>query len=519
MAIDSTHPHYVARLTEWQRCRDCYTGGDAVRARGATYLPMLSGQDSTEYAAYAARALFYNAFARTVSALTGVLFRRPSPPVAPASMSDHWADVTLGGQSLDLFALGAAADVFTVGRAGLMVDVMPGSTNGRPYWVSYAAENIIGWQGVRGPDGVPRPTRVVLKECTIDQAGDAYEVAESIRVLYMDGPRYAVQKYKHPRKADGSFDTTKWEADGGPVYPMRRGAAMSFIPFTFVNAASLLPDPARPPLLDLADVNLSHYRTSADLEHGRHFTALPTPYVTGYDGRGGALTIGSQKAWTIGSAEATVGMLEFSGAGLASLERALEQKERHMAVLGARMLESQKSGVEAEGTVRMRHAGDDATLRVVATTLGAAISRLMRWHVWWDGATKEPDDASIAYDLGVEFFSVRMTSADLAALVAAYQAGTMSFDTFYYNLQRGDVARPEVTAKQERHAIDAEDADGEDDPADATEVDDAEVDDDGDPGDEPADAPPPPKLGDNGRAAKEPPPDARSKKRPAIRQR
>ena len=31
-----------------------------------------------------------------------------------------------------------------------------------------------------------------------------------------------------------------------------------------------------PPLNDLADVNLSHYRGYADHKHGLHFTALPT---------------------------------------------------------------------------------------------------------------------------------------------------------------------------------------------------------------------------------------------------
>ena len=52
-----------------------------------------------------------------------------------------------------------------------------------------------------------------------------------------------------------------------------------------------------------------------------------------------------------------------------------------------------------------------------------------------------------------------MSSGDLQALVQAYQAGTMSFETLYFNLQRGDVARPDVDAKAERHAIDAEDGD------------------------------------------------------------
>lgn len=462
MAIDSAHPLHAARLPQWLRCRHCHDGSDAVKAAGATYLPVLSGQDSARYDAYRQRAMFYNAFARTVQALSGVLFRRPSPPMAPASLGDVWLDVTRAGQSLDLFAMSVADELFKVGRAGVLLDA---PERGDPYWVTYHAEDVLSWQAQRGADGVPVASRVVLREhVSMVDPKDPYVVVvtQQLRELYLTPtptPVYEQQLWRHPRRDDGSLDESKWVREGGPIRPTRRGAAMPFVPFVFLNATSLLAEPSRPPLLDLADVNLSHYRTSADLEHGRHFTALPTPWVTGYDGRTGVLTIGSEDAWAIANENAKVGMLEFTGAGLLSLERAMDQKERQMAVLGARLLEQQKAGVEAEGTLRMRHAGDDASLRLVSATLSAGISRAMRWHAWWLGAAKAPDEREIGYDLGVEFFSVRMSSGDLQALVQAYQAGTMSFETLYFNLQRGDVARPDVDAKAERHAIDAEDGD------------------------------------------------------------
>jgi hypothetical protein len=461
MAIDSLHPLAAARLSQWLRCRHCHDGSDAVKAAGATYLPVLSGQTADRYDAYKARAMFYNAFARTVQALTGVLFRRPSPPVAPAAVADVWQDVTRAGQSLDLFAMSVADELFKVGRAGILLDA---PAKGDPYWVTYHAEDVVSWSAQRGADGAPVATRVVVREAlTLPHPKDPYDVelTHQLRELYLTAdtatPLYEQQLWRHPVREDGVVDTTKWEKSGPPVQPLRRGQRLAFVPFVFLNATSLLADPTRPPLLDLADVNLSHYRTSADLEHGRHFTALPTPWITGYDGRAAAMTIGSEDAWAIGNENARVGMLEFTGAGLASLERAMDQKERQMAVLGARLLEMQKAGVEAEGTLRMRHAGDDATIRLVSATLSAGVSRVMRWHAWWLGAASTPDVRDISYDLGVEFFSVRMSSGDLQALVQAYQAGTISFDTLYFNLQRGDVARPDVDAKTERHAIDAED--------------------------------------------------------------
>lgn len=470
MPINTPHPEHDARRTAWARCRACFDGGDAVRAAGPEYLPMLGGQDSTTYEGYKKRATFYNAFARTVQALAGVLFRKPVTPVAPASLAKQWEDVTGGGTSLDLFALSAADELFKVGRAGLLVDAP--STGGDPYWCLYRAEDVISWDEQRVA-GVPTLRRVVLQESQLKPSGDdpyALELAPVIRELFLDARGlYTVQRWE-PRRAQGAdaASAPRWEKADPPIQPLRRGAPIPFIPFTFVNAANLLALPEKPPLLDLADLNLSHYRTSADLEHGRHFTALPTPYVIGYDGKSGSLRIGSETAWAIGNETAKVGMLEFTGAGLSSLERALDHKEREMAVLGARLLEGQKAGVEAEGTVRLRHAGDDATLRVVAASLSAAVTRAMRWHAWWLGALAEPTDETVKYEIGVEFFSVRLAAQEVQALVSAYQAGAISFETLWWNLQRGDVARPDVTVDQERHDIEADAPDTADpaDPAD-----------------------------------------------------
>src|SRR5206468_661127 len=134
-----------------------------------------------------------------------------------------------------------------------------------------------------------------------------------------------------------------------------------FIPFTFVGATSLSPNVDKPPLLDLVEVNLSHYRSSADLEHGRHYTALPTPWVSGMRPDSN-LRIGAGVAWVLEDPTAKAGMLEFTGQGLQALEKALESKEKQMAVLGARLLEMQPRLQETAEAVRLRHNGDAATL-------------------------------------------------------------------------------------------------------------------------------------------------------------
>lgn len=77
MSVNATHPDYDAALPAWLRARDVTAGEDAVKFAGEKYLPRLEAQTDEEYAAYLARASFFNATARTADGYLGLLFRRP----------------------------------------------------------------------------------------------------------------------------------------------------------------------------------------------------------------------------------------------------------------------------------------------------------------------------------------------------------------------------------------------------------------------------------------------------------
>jgi len=83
---------------------------------------------------------------------------------------------------------------------------------------------------------------------------------------------------KHPQRPESSVE---W-LPGQDVVPMRQGQALTEIPFVFVGPNNSLSSVDRPPLEDLVDVNLSHFRTSADLENGRHWTGVTTPVLAGF---------------------------------------------------------------------------------------------------------------------------------------------------------------------------------------------------------------------------------------------
>ncbi len=448
MPVTDLHRNYPARQTQWGRCRDAFEGADAVKAAGETYLPRLGGQKQHDYEAYVKRATWYGATARTILGLTGSVMRKPPTFEGPDAVQAQMDNVTGTNESLAAFTARVVQEVLTVGRVGVLLDLpqMVAGEVPRPYWVRYTPEQITNWR-CQILNGVKVLTLVVLRE-EVEAGGDQFTSAltRQYRVLQLTGGVYQVFVY---RQVGESSEFTLVEE----LIPRVRGEALPYIPFVFINPLNLDVEPDKPPLLDMIDLNYSHYMTSADLEHGRHFTALPTPYVTGI-AKDTALRIGSSTAWAIPAADAKVGMLEFTGQGLQALEKAADSKERQMAVLGARMLEEQKAQVEATETHAIRRSGESSMLASIAETISIGLTMLVQWHAQWVGVSAPESELKVG--LNKDFFGLPLSPTEIAELVRTWQAGGISYETLYYNLQQGEITRPGITADDEKTQIELE---------------------------------------------------------------
>jgi len=60
MSVESKHPLYQKRSSQWEIIRDCYEGEDAIKAKGEKYLPRASGSANWQYEAYKTRARWVN---------------------------------------------------------------------------------------------------------------------------------------------------------------------------------------------------------------------------------------------------------------------------------------------------------------------------------------------------------------------------------------------------------------------------------------------------------------------------
>lgn len=464
--VDTTHSQYDKLKERWERCRDAAEGEDAVKARGTRYLPALDSHKreqldfgkSSKYAEYLLRALYYNAVGRTITGLSGAIFQKaPSVDItgAPSEVKEQIKDVTLTDQPIDMFALNVTREYLTTGRCGILVDMSTElATTPRPYWVLYEAENIVNWK-FRNLGGDKELCFVVLQEQVEEQDEDdefSIEAVTQYRVLRLsDDGIYTQQVYKEVNQSAGVSGLKRVGKvfEEQPVTtPTRRGVPLDFIPFSLPWTLN------EPPLLDLVAVNLSHYRGVADLKHGLHFTALPTPWVSGMLGESNKpLAIGSGAAWVLDK-DGKAGMLEFTGQGLGAIRDDLEAMQRMMATLGARLLEEPPRYAETAMGVSMRHGSDYASLRMIAQVVEQQVSFALKIHCWWLSTETLVAAIKANVELNKVFFDQSVTADELRALLMALQSQAISFDTFYERLSNTGWTREGIDSAEELKAID-----------------------------------------------------------------
>ena len=494
IGVNSRHTDYVTHFNEWVTCRTVMAGEEDVKLAGERYLPRLSQQSADEYNAYVGRTLFHGAAARTKIALVGMLFRKKPIIEFTATGLDAKSDKNKildsfvpGIETLYSFMHQISDESLTTGRLGVLVD---SDNSGKAYLSYYKAEDILNWRTIlyRGQRIF---TMVVLREVEEIENGFHTKYRHLFRVLRLDletmtyyqeiyvkatlnenvndanisTGKYAQSPLKQRYATAGSSATSREflreihaMGDGesredfyflGENIPVNQGQKFDRIPFYPINCGKGAFEISRPPLLDLVNVNISHYKSSADLEHGRHFTGLPTAWATGFNAKDKTFRIGSPELWSTTNDKAKVGFLEFTGQGLKSLENALQEKESLMAILGARLLEAGKAMPEAADSQYVRRAGETSVLADIADVISDMLSQAIALCAEWNSYR----DVKFNVKIQKDYSSTGPNPQLLMALLQAVAAGALSQESLHHNLVKMDIVPDGVSAEDEYERI------------------------------------------------------------------
>lgn len=433
------HKDYLGALTKWQKCRDVLAGEDVIKARGETYLPRLGGQDDKRYKAYVMRSRFFPAFSKTLVSFLGLMTRTDPAIRLPDSDAAKEAirDVTSGGVDIQSFIQDTIKEILAVGRVGTLLEYtqLPDGVTAaqarqigaRAYLTRFLAEDILNWKYDKG-----RLVYVLLRE-----------EPEDNRVILPDGNAPGTDYVYRELliNEDGVYQQRVFiEHDGQQLdiavfVPRRDSKPFDFIPF-WIHQAGRDQNIVDPPLYDLANLNLAHYRLKADHNHALHFVALPTPYATGVDPTddNAPSEIGPEALWLLPNEASKVGMLEFTGAGVGAIQKELEAIEEQMAQLGTRVLMTE-SGEKTATATRIRSMSETASLASILGIINSQFTQILREYLAWQ-QVPEPDSASITY--AKNLLPADLKPADVLSLFKAHLEGAYDYDTFIEMLQRAE---------------------------------------------------------------------------------
>lgn len=438
--INSKHPLYEKYFPTWEKNRDFYEGENSVKNGHEKYLPFIGDRINQKiYNGYLKRAIFYGAVAKTVSALSGLMFRKP-PSVLNFPENYHFDDF-VKTNSLTVFLQSMVSELFLVGRHGLLVDMdVTPTSNNIPYFISFNAEQIINWY--ENNDGL----QYVILQTT--------ELRPSVDDIYTQVPIFKILEL---RLIDGKYTQIVHESEDGhnylqvgePIVPLSKGKALNYIPFIFTNPFDTSTNIVKAPLTDLVNLNNHHYIKSADYSNGLHYVGLPTPFATGVENNPDKVwQLGSEHIITLSEPSATFGFAEVQGAGFASLNTCIKDIENNMLKVGAKMI-SDRDGILTAETTRLNQAAENVSLVTIANTVESTLHQAFMMAFDWMGI--KADD--LEFEMNKDFTDIKLQPAEIQVMLQALMQGAISQDTFLYNLQRGEILPENVSIDDEKSLI------------------------------------------------------------------
>ena len=444
MGITSLHALYAKRAHQWTVIRDCIEGEDAIKNKGETYLPRMGGSTDMQYAAYKKRARWNNYTARNLSGLHGLIFRRSPTINAPEEFikSKVLDNIDRKGTNLYQFLSDSVYDVMQTSFGGILIDlpVAEGITTVaeaekagiRPYLRYYPAESIINW-GYSIINGVEQLSFVVLKETVEDYSTDEFTctLQEQYRVLDARGDHYRQRIF---RKIDSEDSKEVIYGETDVIDVVVNGSNLTELPFVLIPSDT----PEKPMFYDLAMCNIGHYQKTADYENGVHLTTIPTLWVTGHndqspDGEKEIIHLGWDAALIFPEPEAKVGNLSFSGVGLVHSETAITQSLADMAILGSRLLASEKGVSESSDSARIHRAGENATLATFAKNISERVTKILNIMAKWMGI-----EGKVEIQLCTDYDTLSFDPNALNAIANLAEAGKLPLPYVFDILLNGE---------------------------------------------------------------------------------
>jgi len=361
--------------------------------------------------------------------LAGMLTRKPVRlNEVPDVIREQLFDVDLQGNDLNVWTYETARKMIRYGHIGVLVDA-PSDANGRPYWVTYTPRDILGFRS-EVVDGSQKLTQLRLLEKVIEPEGEYGEsIIEQVRLL-----------------TPGTFEIHRRDKNGDFQLFEEGTTTLSEIPFSLAYANRVNLMESRPPMEDIAELNLKAYQCGSDLSNQLHISSVPLLAFYGYPQTSEEVSAGPGEAIAF-PAEGRAEYIEPSGKSFDAQYKQLDRIAEQINELGLASILGQKLSAETAEAKRIDRSQGDSTMQVVAQQMQDMIDNSLIFHANYLGSK-----VSGSSFVNRDFLAARLEPQEIGSLLQLYTAGTITQETLLRQLHEGEVLGDEFDIEEELEA-------------------------------------------------------------------
>jgi hypothetical protein len=412
-------------LAGWQAMSVVCSGPEYIKRFPELYLPREPKEPVDAWETRVARSVLTPFTVRLIENAAGMVLRRPIQVTGDPYWEEFSKDVDGIGSSLNEFARRTLVNSLRDGHSAVMVDypndpaartLLEQREGGlRPYFVSVRAPEIYGWRQdgelPYSPLSQVRIHETVLRPRPEDEFQE--ELIEQMRVIKLN--TFELHRHDEPPVV-GTYSLSKIPLV--PIYTNRHGMLLS-----------------SPLLVDIAAINVSHYRVQADRFHAMHLAAMQKLVLEGYEDKDSDLGVnyainmqpGNKAYW-----------LQADNGSFTAQQELLRDMEMQMSTLGITKLLGQKFVAESADAKRIDQAQANSVMSVISMELERGLNEAFALAAEY--ADKEPPEIKIDRD----FDFSKLLGQDVAVLGQLHENGQLTTDVFLSTLRHGEVLPADV---------------------------------------------------------------------------
>ena len=442
----------------WEIMKAVTEGTEYLRENSEAFLPLEPREDYEAYLARVNRAVFSPFTQRLIRAATGLVLRKPITLTGDPYWTEMFKmDVDGCKSDLDEYARRVLMCSLTYGQSHILVDYPAPSgalslaeerqQNRRPYWIEVDPNNLYGWRLDRESNYGNLIQARIAEKAVLPDGDFGEKVYDQIRVI--EPGRYRVFRKKEQieemydvsdNSVTGNFEMGSADKDYKQVES--GNFSLGEIPLVTVYSGKTENLISKPPLLDIAYLNLAHFQRQADLIHSLHVASQPMLVMEGYDDQTKDLAISVNYAMATQPGN-KVYYVEPASSAFDAQSAEIKELQMQMATLGISTLSQQKFVAESADARRLDRVDTNSMLAMVSMELEQKLQKSFNLSAEYVGI--EPPEVKISRDFDIE----RLIGQDITALTSLFDQQVIDREEFRDILVQGEVLPSGNEAKTE----------------------------------------------------------------------